>query len=196
MAILSRKLVGTRKIPALTCAWQIKLFLAALPVSLALGGCATPLDIHESSRSAASVVGVTASQIQFIGYCDFGDVPPGGKHPEQNGGNGLIVLTNDSVFLLTGELPNATVKRRIRYRDINGVDVRHMIRAYQLQIIRGDIITVMVITKNKALIDHAGTERAAEILRQHGVPAWQSPRYYSPKIPPPEFIPIPIPIRR
>src|SRR5712691_3533090 len=178
--------------PCVHLQMRITLFLAALPLSLALGGCAAPLDVHKSSSSAASVIGVPVSQIQFVGYCDFGDVPPGGKHPEQNGGNGLIVLTNDSIFLLTGELPNTTVKRKIRYREINGVDVRHILRARQLQVLKGDIITVMVITKNKALIDQAGTDRVAQILREHGVPAWKSEKYYQPKIPPPDFILIPV----
>jgi hypothetical protein len=174
-----------------------KLEAGIVAVMLTLSACAAPLDVQKSSASAAPVVGVPASQIQFIAYCDFGDVPPGEKHPGQNGGNGLIVLTNDSIYLLQGsELPIAKVKRRIRYREIDGVDVRHMIRAYQLQLSRGDIITVMVITKNKALIDRELTERAAEILREHGVPSWRSPKYYAPKIPPPTVIPIPIPIPR
>jgi hypothetical protein len=160
-----------------------------------LGGCTAPLDIQKSSRAVASVAGLASpSQIQFIAYCDFGDVPPGSKHPEKDGGNGLILLTNDSLILLDGTLPNVTIQKRIKYGEIEGVDVQHVIRAYQLQIIRRDVITVMVITKNKALIDQAGTNRAAQLLREHGVPAWKSPRYFQPKIPPPTIIPIPIPI--
>jgi hypothetical protein len=169
----------------------IQFILVGLGVAIA--GCAAPLDVQKSSKSAASIVGLAApSQIEFIAYCDFGDVPPGGKHPEKNGGNGLILLTNDSLLLLSGDLPSATVQRRINYREIDGTDVQHMIRAYQLQVIRGDVITVMTITKNKALIDQAATKHAADILRQHGVPAWKSPRYFQPKIPPPDFIFIPI----
>ena len=156
-------------------------------------GCAAPLDVQKSSVLAASVAGLASpSQIEFIAYCDFGDVPPGGKHPENNTGNGLIVLTQDALVLLNGDLPNVTVRQRINYRQIDGVDVRHMIRAYQLQIRRGDVITVMVLTKNKALIDSAITKHAAEILRHHGVPAWESPHYFLPKIPPPKVIFIPV----
>lgn len=172
------------------------LFLFPMAIAMAgLGGCAEPLDVRQASSSAASIVGTPASQIEFIGYADFGDVPPGGKHPEQNGGNGWIVLTNNSMFLLNGgDFADAKVKRRIKYTEIGGVDVKHVIRAYQLQVIRGNVITVVVITKNKALIDEAGTKRAAEILQQHGVPAWKSEHYYQPKIPPPDVILIPVPI--
>ena len=168
--------------------------LFAVGIAFTFGACAAQLDIPKTIAPAAALVGVPPSQVEFVAYCDFGDVPPGEKHPGENGGNGLIVLTNDSIYLLQGDLPTATVKRRIRYRELNGVDVRHMIRAYQLQVLRRDIITVMVITKNKALIDRGLTERAAEILRQHGVRSWQSPRYFAPKIPPPTIIPIPIPV--
>jgi hypothetical protein len=159
----------------------------AVALALTIAGCATPMSVEKSGGSVASVIGVPISQIKFIGYCQWGDVPPGGKHPESNGGQGSIVLTDDSVFLLAGDLPNETVKRRIRYMEINGVDVRHILRARQLQILKGDIVTVMVITKNKVLIDQAGTDRVAQILREHGVPAWKSERYYQPKIPPPDL---------
>lgn len=159
---------------------------------LLLSGCATPLNVQKSGASAAEIVGVPASQIKFIGYCGFGEVPPGGNHVELNGGQGLIVLTGDSLVLLAGDLPNATVRQRIKYKDISGVDVRHFGRARQLQILKGNVVVVMEITKNKAMVDQAGTDRAADILRQHGVPQWQSKKYYLPKPKIPIIIPIPI----
>lgn len=168
------------------------LFLPAFALVFTVGGCTPFLDTQKSSAPAASVVGVPSTQIRFMGYCVFGDVPPGGKHIESNSDTGLIVLTNDSIFLLAGDLSNATVRRRIKYKEIDGVDARHFLRACQLQIVRGDIVTVMEITKNKALLDQAGTDRAAAILREHGVPAWKSLRYYQPKIPPPNIIFVPI----
>jgi hypothetical protein len=159
---------------------------------LALGGCATPLTVEKSGGSAAAIVGVPSSQIKFIGYCGFGDVPLGGNHTESNGGQGLIVLTDDSLVLLAGELPNAAVRQRIKYKDIGGVDVRRFGRARQLQILKGNVVVVMEITKNKAMIDQEGSDRAAQILRQRGVPQWQSKRYYLPKRKIPIIIPIPI----
>ena len=169
------------------------LFPAALVASiLALGGCATPLNIERSSDSAASIIGVPSSQIKFIGYCGFGDVPPGGNHVESNGGQGLIVLTSDSVVLMAGDLPNASAVQRIKYKDIGGVDVRRFGRARQLQILKGSVVVVMEITKNKAMVDQEGTDRASQILRQHGVPQWQSKKYYLPKPKIPIIIPIPI----
>jgi hypothetical protein len=169
------------------------LFLWALAVGvLGLSGCATPLNVQKSGASAAASVGVPSSQIKFIGYCGFGDVPPGGNHVESNGGQGLIILTGDSLVLLAGDLPNATVRQRIKYQDIGGVDVRHFGRARQLQILKGNVVVVMEITKNKAMIDQAGTDRAAEILRQHGVPQWQGKKYYLPKRKIPIIIPVPI----
>ena len=87
------------------------LFLSALVGGvLALGGCATPLNVEKNGGSAAAIVGVAQSEIKFIGYCGFGDVPPGANHIESNGGQGLIVLTDDSVVLMAGELPNASVR--------------------------------------------------------------------------------------
>jgi hypothetical protein len=162
--------------------------------ALALSGCATPLNVEKNGGSAAAIIGVPSSQIQFIGYCGFGDVPPGRNHVEPGSGNGqgLIVLTNDSVFLLAGDLPNASIKQRIKYKDISGVDVRHFGRARQLEILKGNVIVVMEITKNNAMVDQEGTERAAQILRQHGVPQWQSKKYYLPKPKIPIIIPIPI----
>src|SRR5436853_5957226 len=97
---------------------RIRLYSAA--AAFGLGACAAPLDVNKSSAPAAAIVGVPASQILFIAYCDFGDVPPGEKHPGHNGGNGFIVLSNDSIYLINGELPNATVKRRIKYRELDG----------------------------------------------------------------------------
>jgi hypothetical protein len=169
------------------------LLLAALGAGvLAVGGCATPLNVEKNGGSAAAIVGVSQSQIRFIGYCGFGDVPPGGNHVESNGGQGLIVLTEDSLVLMAGELPNASVRQRIKYKDIGGVDVKHFGRARQLQILKGNVVVVMEITKNKAMIDQEGTDRAAQILRQHGVPQWQSKKYYLPKPQIPIIIPIPI----
>lgn len=169
------------------------LFLLTLAAgALLLGGCASPLNVEKSGGSAASIIGVPSSQIRFMGYCNFGDALPGNKHIQMNTGQGLIVLTNDSLVLLAGDLPNANIDRKIKYKEIGGVDVRHFGRARQLQIIRGRTITVMEITKNKAMVDQEGTERAAEILRQHGVPAWKSERYYLPKSKIPIIIPIPI----
>jgi hypothetical protein len=168
------------------------LFFAALSMgSLALGGCATPLTVQKNGGDVASIIDVPSSQIKFIGYCQWGDVPPGGKN-WGNGGQGLIVLTNDSIFLLKGDLPGATVQRKIKYKEISGVDVKHIIRAYQLQIMHKDVVVVMEITKNKAMIDQAGTERAAQILRERGVPSFEGKKYYRPRIPPPDFIFIPI----
>jgi hypothetical protein len=169
------------------------LFLLVFSVGVfALGGCATPLNVEKNGGSAASLIGVPSSQIKFIDYCGFGDVPPDGKHIESNYGQGLIVLTSDSLVLLSGDLPNASVRQRIKYKDIGGVDVRHFGRARQLQILKGNVVVVMEITKNKAMIDQEGSDRAAGILRQHGVPHWQSKRYYLPKQKIPIFIPIPI----
>src|SRR5437588_8684978 len=169
------------------------LFLSALVGGvLALGGCATPLNVEKNGGSAAAIVGVAQSEIKFIGYCGFGDVPPGANHIESNGGQGLIVLTDDSVVLMAGELPNASVRQRIKYKDIGGVDVRHFGRARQLQILKGNVVVVMEITKNKAMVDQEGTDRASQILRQHGVPQWQSKKYYLPKPKIPIIIPIPI----
>lgn len=150
------------------------------------------MNIEKSGGDAAAIIGVPSSQIQFIGYCGFGDVPPGGNHVESGGGQGLIVLTNDSIFLLAGDLPNASVRQRIKYKEIGGVDVRHFGRACQLQILKGNIVVVMEITKNKAMIDQKGSERARQILRQHGVPDWKSAKYYLPKPKIPIIIPIPI----
>lgn len=157
-----------------------------------LAGCATPLKIEKSGGDAAAIIGVPSSQIKFIGYCGFGEVPPGGNHTESGGGQGLIVLTADSIFLLAGDLPNAAVRQRIRYKEIGGVDVKHFGRARQLQILKGNAVVVMEITKNKALIDQEGSDRAAQILREHGVPAWKSQKYYLPKRSFPIIIPIPI----
>ncbi len=169
------------------------LLLAALTAGiLAVGGCATALNVERNGGPAAAIVGVSQSQIRFIGYCGFGDVPPGGNHVESNGGQGLIALTDDSLVLMAGELPNASVRQRIKYKDIGGVDVRHFGRARQLQILKGNVVVVMEITKNKAMIDQEGTDRAAQILRQHGVPQWQSKKYYLPKPQIPIIIPIPI----
>lgn len=154
-----------------------------------LGGCAAPLNVQTSTGNAASVIGVPAPQIRFISYCGWGTVLVGGKYPE-GGGDGLIVLTNDSIILLQGD-PALMVRRKIKYKEIDGVDVRHFGRARQLQILLKDVITLMEITKNKALVDQEGTERAAQILRDHGVPPFKSTKYYRPKIPIPTFIYIP-----
>jgi hypothetical protein len=168
------------------------LLVSAIAVGgLALGGCATPLSVRDNGSSVASLIGIPASQIKFVGYCGWGEVPPGGKNPGP-GGQGLIVLTNDSVVLLNGDLPSATVQRKIKYKEISGVDVKHFIRACQLQILQKDVVVVMEITKNKAMIDQAGSERAAQILREHGVPSFESKKYYRPRISPPTFIFIPI----
>jgi hypothetical protein len=168
------------------------LFMVLAAGAFALAGCATPLNVEQSGGSAASIVGVPASQIKFVGYCGFGDVAPGANHVESNSGQGLIVLTNDSLFLLSGDLPNASVRQRIKYKEIGGVDVRHFGRARQLQILKGNVIVVMEITKNKAMVDQEGTDRAAQILREHGVPEWKSLKYYMPKPKIPIIIPIPI----
>jgi hypothetical protein len=168
------------------------LFLAALAVgSLALGGCATPLNVQKSGGDVASIIGVPSAQIKFIGYCGWGDVRAGGKNQE-GGGQGLIVLTDDSIILLKGDLPAATVQRKIKYKEISGVDVRHFIRARQLQILQKDVVVVMEITKNKAMVDQAGTERAAQILRGHGVLPFKGKKYYRPRIRPPLIIFIPV----
>jgi hypothetical protein len=168
------------------------LFLSALAMGgLALGGCATPLSVQKSGGDVASIIGVPSSQIKFVGYCGWGDVPPGGKNIGE-GGQGLIVLTNDSVILLKGDLPAVTVERKIKYKEMSGVDAKHFIRACQLQILQKDVVVVMEITKNKAMIDQAGTDRAAQILREHGVPSFKAKKYYRPRIQPPNFIFIPM----
>jgi hypothetical protein len=168
------------------------LLVAALSIGcLALGSCATPLSVQKSGGDIASVINVSPAQIKFMGYCQWGEVPPGAKNTSA-GGQGLIVLTNDSICLLKGDLPAATIGRKIRYKEISGVSVKQILRAYQLQILQKDVVVVMEITKNKAMIDGAGTKRAAQILWEYGVPSFQAKKYYRPKIPPPEFIFIPI----
>ena len=72
------------------------------------------------------------------------------------------------------------------------MDVEQILRVYQLQILQKDVVVVMEITKNKAMIDGAGTNRAAQILREHGVPSFRAKKYYRPKIKPPEIIFVPI----
>lgn len=168
------------------------LFLCALTMGgLTLSGCvATPLNVQKSSADAGSIIGVPSSQIEFIGYCGFGEVPPGGEEL-QWGGKRLVVLTNDSIILLKGDLPGATLQRKIKYKELGGVGVKHFVRVRQLQVLQKDVVVVFEVIKSNAMIDQAGTERAAQILRDHGVPSFPAKKYYRPRIPPPEFIFVP-----
>ncbi|HST30453.1 MAG TPA: hypothetical protein VLK27_06395 [Chthoniobacterales bacterium] len=75
---------------------------------------------------------------------------------------------------------------------MRGVDVHHFGRGRQLQIRTDSGVIVIEVSNKKALIDSEGTERAREILRQHGVPDWKSDTHYLMKVKTPIIIPIPM----
>src|SRR4051794_14231997 len=125
------------------------LLLVAIPACL-LSGCATPLNLDRNGRDAAAVIGLSSDRIKFIGYCGFATVTTSGDRT--NAAQGLIALTDDSIVLLKGDLPGASVNQKIKYSSLRGVDVKRFGRARQLQVLQGSDVIVMEITRNKAMV--------------------------------------------
>ena len=153
-------------------------------------GCASPLKKEAASADVGKTLGVPASDIAFVGYCSFGDAPPSGNHVSFT--QGILALTKNSLILLSDDLPHAVPLRKIKFTEMRGVDVHHFGRGRQLQIRSESGVLVIEISKNKALVDTAGTEKVREILRQHGVPDWKSDTHYLMKVKTPIVVPIPM----
>ena len=158
--------------------------------SLLFASCASPLKQEAASADVGKTLGVPASDIAFVSYCSFGDAPPSGNHVSFI--QGVLALTKTSLVLLSDDLPHAVPLRKIKFAEMRGVDVHHFGRGRQLQVRSETGVLVIEISKNKALVDTAGTEKVREILRQHGVPDWKSDTHYLMKVKTPIIVPIPM----
>jgi hypothetical protein len=166
-----------------------QLVLSIVTAALLLfSGCATPLKVETNGEDLARVIGASPSEISFVSYCSFGEPLPSSIHVKFI--EGVILLTHDSIVLLSGNPPKVAVKQRIRFAELMGVDLKHFGRGRQLQVLKGSTVTVMEISASKSMIDHGGSERAQQILREHGVPEWKSNKYYLRLVETPIFIPI------
>jgi hypothetical protein len=155
-----------------------------------MGGCATPLDISKNGPPLAQAVGIPSENIQFISYCSFGECRVWEK--ELIFIEGILVVTPDSIHLFGGNLNDLSQKQEIKltYQKIDGIDIRRYGKGRQIQILNGEHLVVIEITKNKAFIDQEGSEQIYELITKRGIKVWHSKRYYRATVPSMIFIPL------
>ena len=155
--------------------------LASILSCFILGCAATPINIQSNAPSVAKTLGVSTSDVTYLGRCTFGQAPSSGIHVSFN--DGVVVLTRDTLVLMEGKLPDARPVQRINFREMRGVDLHHFGRGRQLQILTSNGVTVVDVIPT--------TVQVYDTLRQRGVPAWKSDKHYLMR---PKYIVVPIPI--
>lgn len=154
-----------------------------------LAGCATPLQTETIAPQIAKMTGVPSSDIVFVSYCSFGEAPPSGHHVSFT--EGIIALSRNTLFLIQGDLAGE-VAHRIGFSEMLGVDVHHFGRGRQLQIRTNRSVMVIEVSKNRQIVDAEGTEKARQILQEHGVANWKSDTHYLMKTKIPIIVPVPL----
>ena len=150
-------------------------------VCIVAGCAAAPLNVETSGPAVAQTLGVSSSDITYLGSCAFGQAPPSGIHVSFT--DGVVVLTRDTLVLMAGKLPHAVPIQRIEFREMRGVDLRHFGRGRQLQILTAGGITVVERIPT--------TVQVYDALRQRGVPEWKGDKYYLMR---PKAMIVPIPL--
>jgi hypothetical protein len=156
--------------------------LATIAACFFTGCAATPLSVENNAPIVAKKLGVSGSDITYLGRCTFGQAPPSGIHVTFT--DGVVVLTRDMLVLMADKLPDSVPVQRMKFREMRGIDLHHFGRGRQLQILTSNGITVIDVIPT--------TEQVYNALRQRGVPEWKSEKHYLMNVKGPIFIPIPM----
>jgi hypothetical protein len=144
-----------------------------------LFGCASPLKTETDGKALAEILNVPHEEIHFISYCTFDEIRKWEDDIELT--QGIVALLESELRIFGARnLRAASPKKEIRIpiQEMDGVGLARFLQGRRIQIKHDEHLIVLEITKDNVFIDKEGSYRLYEMLKERGVPDFETSKFY------------------